>query len=90
MVSDLHVILSQGEKIVETKVLDNWEQLKTLEFRLMTNIQYDVTVWADFGDEHYTVDFVTGDVSYASLDVKEPSMKRDAFYGQSKLHSPHR
>lgn len=91
----LFVIISKDDKVVDYEVVDNCDFTTTgtvsVSFRLGKDITYDVSAWADFGSQYYTVacdtypkvTLVNQSIDGSSFEVS-PSNLYDAYFAIDK------
>lgn len=85
--SDLRlcILVSYDGKVVDSFTETGWDgTTKSIDFRLVTNEEYTISAWADYGSDYYTVNGTVGSAPSVEMadasNVKGADNKADAFY----------
>ncbi|MFI3239534.1 MAG: DUF6562 domain-containing protein [Bacteroidales bacterium] len=80
----LNLIISYDNVVVYSEQVDGWDGTSyDFDARLVTNVEYAVAAWADYGDDYYTITKEVGSapkVDLVSDEIVGSDMNSDAFF----------
>ncbi len=81
----LYMMVSYEGKIIHTETVEDWNANtpQTFSLRLVTGVEYQVSAWADYGEEYYTVTNAIGEtpkVEMTDLELSGSDSKNDAYF----------
>ncbi len=81
----LYMMVSYEGKIIHTETVEDWNANtpQTFSLRLVTGIEYQVSAWADYGEEYYNVTNAIGEapkVEMTDLELNGSDSKNDAYF----------